>query len=74
MTIERGVRNYVATTEDPLCLSSDLLLALQVNGECSTYHDDGPQGIVDKNDGTERQEGRAHDFILSTGLDRLQIG
>lgn len=41
--------------------------------EWGNYHDDGPQGIVDKNDGTERQEGRAHDFILSTGLDRLQL-
>ena len=32
------------------------------------YHDDSPKGIVHKNDRAERQEGRAHDFILSAGL------
>lgn len=41
--------------------------------ERKRYHDDSPQGVVDKDNGAERQQRRAHDFILSAGLKSKQL-
>lgn len=38
------------------------------NSGLYVYHDDCPQGVVDKDDCAECQEGCTHDFILSTCL------